>query len=470
VSGVEEGSAYADYLEGDIRVATRLCALPHWLDDDLGVELLEVVGFNGTSARLIAQVKRLPLVQPYEGGSWRVEEVARGFFIREMAQTDQYRHACLFLGRRFADHHDAAKDPSERDARLAQWRAAYHLADVDAANAACRLTELVTEAGARHRIADMEAAAELFDGKTTLAAFKVEAAYARGRLAYSKRAYKKARKELQTVWDAGSIAKKTSISGHLIASIDTREKKASAETERIFRRAAQIAKDVGDDFGRHLILTSLVNHLLARKGMRVTDEMEMLAKECVEICEELSNHYKAATYNTLGQVQVQRGPTHHSVARVTLDRAIKFAEDSRDLEQLGMALLSRSWLARSEGDLVMAASLVAQKLLIDIALDADKNVVLTTKRLADLLTSADTAPPGWLIVDQSSQCLAYFDGSRLVIARRSQDTKYSLSVPAQLLGQWKDTQGRRLRLDATMSLWATLGGRVGVVLARIDGR
>jgi tetratricopeptide (TPR) repeat protein len=467
VSDARSSEVYADYLDPALREATRVCALPHWLDDNLGVELLELAGHNGTSHTMLAHVKRLPIVRPFEGTSWRVEERARERLVKDLSETPEYPRLSSLLAARFARDHDSAKDRSERGARVAQWRAAYHFAEIDPRQAVDRLSDVVTEAGNRERVADIEAAIELFDEKETLAPFQVEAAYARGRLAYVEQNYSAARSELGVVWAARAGTRETAVAGHLLGVIDTKEKTAGPDTQRILRAAAQVAGDVGDDLNRCQILNTLVNHLLDhREGVSMAD-IEKLAQEEVEVAADLGAVDMAAAHITLGQVQIQRGSKHFADARHCLQRAVELAERSGRPERLKVALLSSSWLARSEGRLPDAIELVDRALQIDIHAAADRNTRLTARRLSDLLAEVGAPLRDWLVVEQSAECLAYFHEARLVLVGHMAGAEHTVTVPNELRGAWEDCdRGVRVDLEGTVSLRPLLGRHAGVVLRR----
>src|SRR4051812_20120140 len=101
-------------LDADLLEAMQVCALPHWLDDSLATELLELTGQNGTSPLLVERVKRLPIVQSFEQSYWRIDETARTELIELLRGHDAFTLLSGFLAKRFADDHETAVDPSSR--------------------------------------------------------------------------------------------------------------------------------------------------------------------------------------------------------------------------------------------------------------------------------------------------------------------------------------------------------------------
>jgi len=470
VSGATGNDYYASYLDPALRVATRVCALPHWLDDDLGLELLELVGHNGTSRAMLARVKRLPVVMPFGRTCWRIEKHVREYFVEELSKAPDYARLSSLLAERFARDHDEAQDPAERDARVAQWRAAYHFAEIDPRESVARLCDVVTDAGNRERIADVEAAIELFEEKASLASFEIEAAYARGRLAYLERDYRAARKFLGVVWAAQASTRETAVAGHLLGVIDIKEKSSDHETQQILRAAAQVATAVEDRLNLYQILNTLVNHLLDHHEGASLADIEELALEEADVTADLGAEHQAAAYITLGQVQIRRGRNHFAAARQCLQNAVQLSEASGRTDRSAVALLSSSWLAVSDGRVHEAIGFMDRALQINIHAAADENTPVTARRLAKLVASLDEPLHNWLMIERSAECFAYWHNARLVLVGYTPGIDHPVTIPNEFSGVWEDRdRGVRFKLGETVALRSLLGRHMGVVLTKVNG-
>jgi len=461
-------------LEPALLSAAQVCALPHWLDDQLAEHLLELTGHNGTSKALVARVKSLPLAQPFERTAWRIDEEARIALVDGLRKTDFFAPVSHYLAKRFGSERDGLDDPASRHARVSQWRSAYHFADVDPDEAAGRLTDLVTQSAKRGRIGDVESAIELFEQHHALAPYVVELAYARGRRAYAQHDDEEARAHFKIVWEAGRPNLETGISGNLIAVVNIKTRTNEADTEPILRRALEIVREIDDELGEAHILSTLVNYLLARKNAssKNLEELEGYAQRAVDIGISHSDGTLASSYSTLGQVQVTRGTSHFGDARQSFERAVKLAEEAGNHENLKVALLSWSWLARSQKNFPEACELVDRVLLLDIEdlPTSALNVRLTAKRLAKFLRQARPLP-GWEVLNRSNGLLAYARAGRLVVVRypanTDPDTDPSIDIPAELRGAWVGrANGIVVDLGEQASVRHMLGRWAGAVFDR----
>ncbi|MDO8186814.1 hypothetical protein Q5424_19275 [Conexibacter sp. JD483] len=459
----EEASlgALAGFIGVEVLRAAALCAVPHWVDDQLAVELLELDGHNGRSHALVECVKQLPFVRLTEGHNWRVEEAARAVLLAPLRETDVFARSSELLGRRFAHESDAASDWASRGARISQWRAAYHLIPVDSDDAARRAAGLATAAAHVQRFADLDAAIELLR-QPVMAAYATELAYAEGRYAYARGDEATARRCFMRVWDAKGTDQMTAISGHLLGVMS-----GGIPSEQILKEAAAIARDVRDDFGYAQILTTLVNGMLERKGASMV-EAEKLARELVEAPATMDLPQRASVFTTLGQVQIKSG--HLAAADDSFRRAVEFARASGEQRRISVALLSWSWLKRRMGDEHAALDLIDAALRSNIAEGevAIKNVKLTSARLERLLDSIGQTPERWEILERSSASLVYArEGKFIVVVNRAVRQQSYVPVPASLRGVWRDEQSMSLvEIGATLDVNDVAHPRRGVVLVR----
>jgi hypothetical protein len=453
-------------LDTDLLTALQVCALPHWLDDCLAEELLEIVGCNGSSAMLTQQIKALPVVQPFETASWRVNEDLRGPLIDGFRSTETYSTACEFLADRFARETDDAADQTVRRARIAQWRAAYHFADIAPDQSATRLCALVDTAALCDRVADVEVAIDLFADHPALRNYEVELAYSQGRLDYANKRDAAARVNLQLVWDAGRADRLMASAGHLLAIIAIRQKDSSDGPQRVLRRSAEIAADVQDDTLRAHILNTLVARLMDRSHGSSPVEIESLAEESASVQRDLGASAAAIGYSTLGEAQMRRGPERYVQARRSFALAVEFAERSGDLQRLARALLPWSSLARREQNLVEACELMDRVLMADIERGASDTIRRTATRFADICAETEL-PDDWTIVERSPTILAYVHRATLVVIARAGETPRQLSVPRAAQGSWRRSwDGRRIDLGPVIEVAELLAGRTAAVLSR----
>lgn len=464
-------TAQFDYLDDNVLLAAQVCAVPHWLDDQLAVTLLETSGCNGTSQQALQRVKQLPFVFPFEGRGWRIDEDIRLRLLEAIEDSDLFIELSDQLASRFGSQHDNGEAGSRRQERLLQWRAAYHAAAVRPDEAAARLTRLIDQATDDDRPADAQAALDVFE-LPSMQAYQVELAYAKGREAYARKRFKEAAHRFTVVWNSGRTEQLVWVSGHLLGRIQSRSQapSARAEAEQTLAQALALAQQGHDFWGQAQILSSIIE-------AKLTTKHPTKLRQALDLCEEglalsdllasgLADRERVRFHILAAQVHVQLGPKHFAGAHAELNAAIPQARKAGLQEALSVGLLTASWLAFSEDKLEDARLALHELLLMQIDWSSNK-LWLTVRRLRRALPGGGQTTDGWQVLLSSDMHLVYLRQNALIAVRRGSKNPL-LAVPAALHGEWMARTGLTVTLEAQTALAALAEPGAGRVFHRVD--
>ncbi|HXO19876.1 MAG TPA: tetratricopeptide repeat protein [Thermoanaerobaculia bacterium] len=300
-------------LPAPIVQAAELCALPHFVDDQVAYQILhDFANLNGTARRTWAEVKRLPFVYPYEQGRWRFIDAARIHFSSRLEQNNgMYLSLHQYLVEKLEEQRRQVEDVSAPEARELEWRIAYHLAPFHPERAVERLIAFGESAAQAHQLADVRGVIDLFEEqKRWLSGFRIERAYFEGRYAYALQNYPIAEDRFAFVWEHGRPDLMKAISGHLLGRIlESRGGRSrQEEAERLYGESLRLLRSIGDRRGVAMVLNSLGGVLVALGGRSRQQEAERLYRESLRIGRELGLQRNVAmVLNSLGVVLVALG-------------------------------------------------------------------------------------------------------------------------------------------------------------------
>jgi tetratricopeptide (TPR) repeat protein len=292
--------------------AVELCALPHFVDDQLAYQILhDFANLNGTARRIWAEVKHLPFVYPYEQG-WRFVDTARTYFSSRLEQNDgRYLSLHQYLVDKLEARRSKVEDESAPDARELEWRIAYHLAPVRPEEAVGRLIAFGEDAAQANQLSDVKGVIDLFQEQNRwLAGYRVERAYFEGRYAYANKNYSVAEDRFAFVWEHGKPDLLKAISGHLWGRILEHRggRSRQVEAERLYRESLRIGQDLGLQRHVAMVLNSLGGVLVDLGGRSRQDEAERLYRESLKIPRDIGDRRGVAMIlNSLGGVLVALG-------------------------------------------------------------------------------------------------------------------------------------------------------------------
>ena len=332
-----------------IATAVQLCALPHWFDDDLAYGILDrFVNLNGDAQSVLAELKRLPFVYPYEIGGWRFASSARAHFASRLAaQNHTYLELSSFLTDYFGRVRAKVLVPDSPEAREAEWRIAYHLAPVDAKAAVECLHRLNKQAVERYRLADMRAVVDLANEQSRwLSTYAVDSLYFAGHYAYARGDFKLAEAHFTAVWKQAEPSKMKAIAGHLLGVIWMRTKQAHNwvfKASDMFQRSLELERQLGDTHGQAMVLNSLGGALVKLGGRKRLQD-----------------------------------------AQDAFERSLKLLEQLGDTRGQAMVLVSLSVWAETAGNNPQACSYMEQAILLFGGLGLLRNVQTSQRRLQRL--------------------------------------------------------------------------------------
>ena len=418
-----------------IATAVELCALPHWFDDDLAYEMLSRFGkLNGDAHSTLADLKRLPFIYPYEGGTWHLAPSARAHFTARLARR---HHTYLELSRFLKDYLERIRAqvsaPNSPEARELEWRIAYHSAPIDSEATVLLLHRLNDEAVHWSRLADMRAVVDLANEQAPwLSRHAVDLLYFEGHYAYAQGHLKLAETCFTKVWEMAEPSKMKAIAGHLLGVIWMRRRQARScvlkardilreslelgqqlgqthhqamvlnslggvlvklggedqleEARRAFERSLELGQQLGQTRHQAMVLNSLGSLLVKLGGEDQLEEARRAFERSLELGQQLGQtHHQAMVLNSLGSVLVKLGgEAQLEEARRAFERSLELLKQVDDTHGQAMVLVSLSTWTEAAGDILQSCSYMEQAILLYEDLGLTRNVKMSQRRLQRL--------------------------------------------------------------------------------------
>ncbi|MFW6126315.1 MAG: hypothetical protein ACOC58_04340 [Chloroflexota bacterium] len=422
--------------ESAVRLA-ELCSLPHVLDDELACKLAETfVNTNGNARSLVARLKALPFVYPYEAERWHLAVSARTYFGERLKQRNgTYLDLNRFL-KEYLEHTRASMaDSDSPEARETDWRIAYHLAPIDAPAAISRLHDMEELAVARHSLADMKSLVDIRrEQESCFSEYQLDFLYFEGHYYYAAGDLPSAEKAFASVWDNAAPSRMKAIAGHLLGVIWMRLARPRASISNavdVFRQSLEILGSLRDRHGEAMVLNSLGGALMRLGGRDNLTEAIEAFRRSLELGETLGyDRHVAMALNSLGGALVRLGGRDNlTEATEAFRRSLELGETLGYDHHVAMVLYSLGGALIALGDshaLQEAQSLLERSMKINKRLDDRRGQAIVLDRLSQLAEARADLP---LASRYAGEALAVWEALRYT--RKAADARRRLQRLSQ---------------------------------------
>lgn len=350
--------------------ALRVLGIPRALNDRLAAELLQrFCHTNGSTSRVVATVKTLPIVLDDGPSEWSIEPAVRDALVSSYrdSASEHFVEVSTFV----ADYYAArAKHDRARSSRELLWRAAAQVLPVDPERGITHLENLVDLAIGPNARADVDSAARLaaaeFPGTEQHAG---ELAYFKGRRAYAHGDRQYAEREFRRTWERSRRPGMRAIAGHLLANILLDQARDLTEAEQFARESLILHQESRSPYEVAFVEVTLARILLRDERVDVPIEARELLDDALSRLERAGDDrgsvmalVNRARY--FSQVRAWGAAREDAHAAVTLSRRLR---DERELSN-ALATLASALIRSGKSHRGAAAQAVSESAKLGEAL------------------------------------------------------------------------------------------------------